>query len=191
MAITKYQVFLASSFQEFRELRRALSERLSRLNKPSIEAIDLDDNSADPKPPLSRCYYEMDNAELIIVLVGDNYGGTPHNHKESYTQLEYRYALSSRKPILPFIIRNGATQSKDPKVEKWIDEMQKNHTLSSLEASQDVEQQSLTIFEQIRERLLELYLLASSRLCSRTRFIKQPDQNSRKQRQRLKTRVRI
>jgi len=160
MAITRYQVFLASSFQEFRELRRALSERLSRLSKPPIEAIDLDDNSPDPKPPLSRCYYAIDNSELLVLLVGETYGGTPHN-RESYTQLEYRYALSSRKPILPFIIRNGANgrvaQSRDPKVEKWIDEIQKNHTLSNLDASLDKEQLSLTIFEQIRERLLELY----------------------------------
>src|SRR6266478_6845130 len=105
MAIHRLQVFLASRFDEFQELRACLSKRINRLKLPPVEAIDLNDNSVDSEPPLSRCYEAVDRAELFVLLVGDTYGSSPKDHEESYTHLEHKRALSDgSKTILPFLI---------------------------------------------------------------------------------------
>src|SRR5437588_8990289 len=103
MAVHKLQVFLASRFDEFKELREELRNRVNALKVPPVEAIDLNDNAPDSRPPLSRCYEAVDQAELFVLLVGDTYGTGPKGHQESYTHLEYRHALNDgAKAVLPF-----------------------------------------------------------------------------------------
>lgn len=161
MAFTTYQIFLASRFEEFFELRRALKDKLQSLKNPSVEVIDLNDNAANPKPPLPRCYSEIDNAELFVLLVGETYGEVVHN-QQSYTHLEYWHALKTEMPILPFVIRDSSRISNSSdgghrSLNKWIAEIEKHHTLSRLDVNLDVEQLANLIFEQVRERFVELY----------------------------------
>src|SRR5215210_4803992 len=115
MAINKLQVFLASRFDEFHELRVALKSRINRLKVPAVEAIDLNDNAVDSEPPLSRCYEAVDRAELFLLLLGNTYGTSPKGHKESYTHLEYRRARrDGSKTILPFLIGNSHHRNFEP-----------------------------------------------------------------------------
>jgi hypothetical protein len=65
-----------------------------------VETIDLNDNAADPYPPLGRCYKKVNQAELFVLLVGDTYGTNAKGHNESYTHLEYKYALNESKTML-------------------------------------------------------------------------------------------
>src|SRR6266404_1400386 len=103
MAIHKLQVFLASRFDEFETLRTRLKERINNVRVPEVEVIDLNDNAAHCEPPLSRCYEGVDRAELVLLLVGREYGSNAVNHEYSYTHLEYKRALDESKMILPFL----------------------------------------------------------------------------------------
>jgi tetratricopeptide (TPR) repeat protein len=164
MAVRKLQVFLASRFRDFDELRLELKSRLNRLKVPPVEAVDLNDNAADPHPPLGRCYEAIDNAELFVLLVGDKYGGSPKDHEESYTHLEYRRALSDgSKTILPFLIGHWndpkleSHQFNDRKLGEWVNEIRDNHTPSYLDLGLGAHQLASDIFDEVLARLIELF----------------------------------
>ena len=164
MAVRKLQVFLASRFEEFHDLRLALKKQLDRLKVPPVEAVDLNDNAADPNPPLGRCYEAVDNAELFVLLVGDTYGASPKGHKESYTHLEYRRALNDgSKTILPFLIGHShdrkfeSRQLSDRGLADWVTEIRDNHTPSYLDVSLGADQLASTIFNEVLARLVELF----------------------------------
>ncbi len=164
MAIHKLQVFLASRFDEFHELRAALKSRINRLKVPAVEAIDLNDNAVDSEPPLSRCYEAVDRAELFLLLVGNTYGTSPEGYKESYTHLEYRRARrDGSKTILPFLIGNSHHRNFEPRhyndsrLGAWVSEIRKSHTPSYQDENLDAEQLASNIFDEVLARLVELF----------------------------------
>ncbi len=164
MAINKLQVFLASRFDEFHELRVALKSRINSLKVPAVEAIDLNDNAVDSEPPLSRCYEAVDRAELFLLLVGNTYGTSPEGYKESYTHLEYRRARrDGSKTILPFLIGNSHHRNFEPRhyndsrLGAWVSEIRKSHTPSYQDENLDAEQLASNIFDEVLARLVELF----------------------------------
>jgi len=163
MAIHKLQVFLSSRFDEFNELRARLREKINGLRLPPAEAVDLNDNAVDSKPPLSRCFEAVDRSELFVLLVGDTYGDAVSGRKESYTHLEHKRALNDESiTVFPFLI--GSTHHKetyrqhytDPRLGEWIAEIRKHHTPSYLDPAHNPEQLANQIFDQVRDRLVEL-----------------------------------
>jgi len=135
MAITKTQIFIASRFEEFSALRGLLRERINSFQGLPLQAIDLNDNAAGPRPALSRCLGELKSAEVMILLVGETYGGSPPGAELSFTHLEYRAAIdeNSQTVVLPFFIGASyadklATLSPDPKLAAWQREILDNHT---------------------------------------------------------------
>src|SRR5258708_5843710 len=135
MAIHKLQVFLSSRFDEFSELRGRLREKINGLRLPPAEAIDLNDNAVDSKPPLSRCFEAVDRSELFVLLVGNEYGPPD---KESYTHLEHKRALNDESiTVFPFLIGHHKDPKRqtyaDPRLRDWVKEIRQHHTPSYLD----------------------------------------------------------
>ncbi|MCU1268355.1 MAG: hypothetical protein JWM21_4673 [Acidobacteria bacterium] len=153
------RIFLASSFEEFQDLRRALKDQLNQIKKPVIQTVDLNDNAADPSPALSRCYREVEDSNLFVLLVGERYGGQPRAQEESYTHLEYKRALKSRKTILPFIIgygcvpKPGLRQLKNDKLEKWVAAIEERHTTAYYDLTLGSDLVAGFIVQQVRDIL--------------------------------------
>jgi hypothetical protein len=163
MAIHKLQVFLSSRFDEFNELRARLREKINGMKIPPADAVDLNDNAVGSKPPLSRCFEAVDRSELFVLLVGDTYGDSVSGRKESYTHLEHKRALNDESiTVFPFLV--GSTHHKDPhrqhytdpRLGQWIAEIRTHHTPSYLDPAHSPEQLANQIFDQVRDRLLEL-----------------------------------
>src|SRR6266446_1087557 len=163
MAIHKLQVFLASRFDEFETLRTRLKERINNVRVPEVEVIDLNDNAAHCEPPLSRCYEGVDRAELVLLLVGREYGSNAVNHEYSYTHLEYKRALDESKMILPFLIgpshRREFNQEdySDKLLGQWVADIRDHQTPKYLDASDDSELAN-QIFDEVHDRLVELFI---------------------------------
>src|SRR2546423_553522 len=153
------RIFLASSFDEFQDLRRALKNQLNQIKKPLVETVDLNDNAADPSPALSRCYQEVEESNLFVLLVGETYGGRPRAQEESYTHLEYKRALKAKKTILPFIIgygcvpKTGVRQLKNDKLEKWVAAIEERHTTAYYDLTLGSDLLAGFIVQQVRDRL--------------------------------------
>ena len=157
MSARKLQVFLASRFDEFADLRVALRERINKVRRPEVEAVDLNDNLTDPHPPLVRCYEAVDRAEVVVLLVGEAYGQELEGHGGSYTHLEYRHALEDHsKIILPFLVTVSHLKSPDPRLREWVKEIMRNHCASRLDPALGADRLASDIFEAVYERLWEI-----------------------------------
>jgi len=145
MAVTKTEIFIASRFNEFAELRALLAQRINQFPVFPLQAVDLNDGIAGSSPPLGKCIAAVKRAEVMILLVGDTYGGTPQGHDLSYTHLEYKTAVSesSQTVLLPFFISKDNVENKfhgfsaDPKLSAWQKEIMDNHTPAFLDAAED------------------------------------------------------
>jgi tetratricopeptide (TPR) repeat protein len=151
MAVRKLQVFLASRFGEFAELRTMLRERITGMK---VDAVDLN-NQADSRPPLARCYAAVEQADIFVLLVGTTYGDLVQNQKASYTHLEYRHALDDGKVILPFFI-GASEETADSNLRNWIKEILDNQTVRVFDSRLTPKEQADDIFKSVYERLLEI-----------------------------------
>jgi len=166
LAIRKLQVFLASPFEEFTELRQELAAKINRPRMPPAEAIDLNDNSPDARPPLDRCYEGIDRAEVVVVLVGERYRADDDSGTAdmSYTHLEYRRALENRsKIILPFLVDHRdprtakAHEVADRALRRWIQEIEANQCISRLDARLPPTRLAAEIYDAVAERIFEAF----------------------------------
>jgi tetratricopeptide (TPR) repeat protein len=164
MAVSKLQVFLASRFEEFQDLRRTLKRQLNDIKNPPVEVVDLNDNLVDPHPPLERCYQAVTDSDLFVLLVGDTYGGSPKGKKESYTHLEHRRALNEGKIILPFVIGQGYVpkpefrQIENDALKKWLAEIEDRHTPGYFDLASGLDYLAGAIVQRIRDHLGESFL---------------------------------
>jgi hypothetical protein len=88
-------VFLASRFDEFREVREQLRRRIeqSRFNCARLTAVDLNDGRASTRPALEECLRCVRRSEFLILLLGETYGTLAPGQSKSFTQLEYECAV--------------------------------------------------------------------------------------------------
>ncbi|HEX9619287.1 MAG TPA: DUF4062 domain-containing protein [Polyangiaceae bacterium] len=108
MAVLLREVFIASNFEEFSELRAEIKQRID--GEGFARAIDLNQNTPDAHSPLRRSLGRIRSSDLVILLVGKEYGRDKPDGKRSYTHLEYREARAEGTPILVHFI--GAGYSK-------------------------------------------------------------------------------
>lgn len=100
MASIKKEIFLASRFEEFKDIRKKLASKIDKY--PFMEAIDLNDNQASHRSPLEESLFHVRKSEIMILLVGETYGTIPEGEDKSYTHLEYIEAIkeSSNNRVL-------------------------------------------------------------------------------------------
>jgi hypothetical protein len=156
MARLVMDVFLASRFEEFKEIRNKLSKKMS--NYKSIEAIDLNNNLASHRSPLAESLFYVKKAEVMILLVGETYGTIPDGETLSYTHLEYKEAIkeSSNTVVLVFCIGKSYSgkyinySNEDDNMKNWQVELEKNHRLSKFSGQEPID----TIIDKIMNTVL-------------------------------------
>ncbi|MCX5800584.1 MAG: DUF4062 domain-containing protein [Candidatus Eisenbacteria bacterium] len=163
MAITKKEVFISSNFDEFPDLRRELRDLINSNRIFSMQAIDLNENRAIGRPPLVNSIDAVKRSEVMVLLVGEQYGGIPSGEHLSYCHLEYRAALESDcgSVILPYFfgsepdgMRRGAS---DPRLSTWQREILDNHTVAFYQtASVDWPAVAQLIFQDVQKAQYDL-----------------------------------
>lgn len=100
MAIERrYQVFVSSTYQDLYEERQEVMQALLELDCiPS--GMELFPAANDDQWTLIKRV--IDDCDYYIVIVAGRYGSTS-SEGVSYTEMEYRYALSKNKPIIGFV----------------------------------------------------------------------------------------
>ena len=146
MANIKKEIFLASRFEEFKEIRTKLAEKIEAYN--FMEAIDLNDNQASHRSPLEESLFHARKAEIMLLSVGETYGTVPEGESKAYTHLEYAEAVkdSSNTRVLVFCIGNAYAgkfieySKTEKKMKEWQIELEKNHRLSKFGNKDDVDE---------------------------------------------------
>lgn len=87
------KVFIASRFSEFREIREKLTQELKDI---ALIPINLDDNKAVSMSPAERSLFNVEEADIIVFLLGDTYSD---NKGKSITHMEYEKSVELKKKI--------------------------------------------------------------------------------------------
>ena len=97
-----YQVFVSSTFEDLQEERKAVSSAL--LEEDCIPA-GMELFPASNQSSWSIIKKSIDESDFYLLLIGGRYGSVPKKSKEkiSYTEMEYNYAVKTKKPIIAFI----------------------------------------------------------------------------------------
>lgn len=95
----RYQVFVSSTYEDLQEERREVMQALLELD--CIPAgMELFPASNDDQWSLIKKV--IDDCDYYIVIIGGRYGST-NADGISYTEMEYRYAVETNKPIIAFL----------------------------------------------------------------------------------------
>ena len=123
----RFQVFVSSTYEDLRVERQQVMQALLELD--CIPAgMELFPAADDDQWTLIRSV--IDECDYYIVIVGARYGSVNRNGI-SYTEMEYRYALQKKKPIIGFLLDDNATPSS-PLREKSRDKKKKLEDFRSL-----------------------------------------------------------
>lgn len=92
----KYQIYICSTFKDLIEERKIVTNAILNLHQiPSIG----EHTFATSKSPFETMKKFIDEADCMILLIGEKYGSI-YNNDISYIEAEYNYALEKNKPIL-------------------------------------------------------------------------------------------
>ena len=161
MAVLLREVFIASNFAEFLALRGELKQRIDGAG--FARAVDLNRNEADARSPLRRSIGRVRSSDLVVLLVGTQYGQDKPDGKRSYTHLEYLEARAEGLPVLPYFIGPGYSKTErqpqrgDPKLnplEREVLAHRSDLTVAFHDADSDPTQLADTILDRVREALL-------------------------------------
>jgi len=94
------KIFISSTFQDLKEEREKLHKSLK---KAGFETLGMEFFVAESKTPRNVCLIEIDSADLVLVIVTDNYGTIDVETGKSFTHLEFNKAKEGKKEILGFL----------------------------------------------------------------------------------------
>jgi hypothetical protein len=119
----RYQVFVSSTYEDLKEERRMVMQVLLEMNciPAGMELF-----SAEDEDQWTVIRKVIDDCDYYVVIVGGRYGSMTSDGK-SYTQKEYEYAVSQKKPVMAFLpedpdkIPSGNTDD-DPQMKQKLGE---------------------------------------------------------------------
>lgn len=155
-------VFLASRFREFTDIRQNLRSAIDRANGWDMRAIDLNDDAVTSQSVWQRCREHVENADFMVLLMGDSYGEAMPGTEKSYTHLEYDHArrADSRTEVLVFC--RGQTYDppnkqirfdmvREPRLAAWLRELETRHIIGYLAPELTPEQAAQQILWQLKD----------------------------------------
>ncbi len=177
-----YEIFLASRFEEFKELREKLRENINQYK--FMKAIDLNNNEASTRSPLAESLFYAKKSEVMILLVGESYGTIPDGEELSFTHLEYKEAIkdNSNTRVLVFCIgksyKNIIEYSDDTNMANWQKELEKNHRIRKFEDLENIKDIAEKISIDLLTSLYELNLINNEDLKLNTQDLEVIENNA-------------
>ncbi|MDR1157419.1 MAG: DUF4062 domain-containing protein [Oscillospiraceae bacterium] len=110
----KYQIFISSTYEDLRNERKALMERL--LYRAYIP-IGMEMFGAASVPSWKIVQKTMDQSDYCVLIVGFKYGSLTEEGK-SFTEREYDYACKNSIPIISFIREGDLSSVEEDEREK-------------------------------------------------------------------------
>jgi len=105
----KLQVFVSSTFTDLREERQAAVEAI--LSSGHIPA-GMELFAAGDESQMTVIERWIDESDVYLLILGGRYGSVDKKTGKSYTQLEYEYALSKKKPLFAVVINDKTLDQK-------------------------------------------------------------------------------
>ncbi|MEV4243279.1 DUF4062 domain-containing protein [Streptosporangium canum] len=100
------KVYVSSTFQDLVECRGRVRTTLRQMGHTDVA---MEYYVAEDARPLERCLRDVADCDLYICVLALRYGHVPQGHDHSVTELEFRRARELGKPILAFVLKDGAS----------------------------------------------------------------------------------
>lgn len=143
-------VFLSSTFEDMKEYRKAI---IDRIIKRRMVPICMENWGANANKVTSVITDEVKKADIYLGIFGTRYGYVDENTNMSMTEIEYREALASNKPILVYIAKNAkddiTTGDNSQKMLELLTEIEKERISTILILSISWENRSLQTWNDI------------------------------------------
>ncbi|HIN65868.1 MAG TPA: DUF4062 domain-containing protein [Candidatus Obscuribacterales bacterium] len=152
----RYAVFVSSTFEDLKEERLHVIMTLQRMN---CFAVGMEFFNAGDEDSWSVIKKQIDDCDYYLLVVGWRYGSLAPEGI-SFTQKEYRYALSIGKPIAAILIDDSVainpktvdTKNLD-KVKEFRSEIMKKHQIGKWSTAGELAKEvSLALNAMIREK---------------------------------------
>ncbi|MBD5528574.1 MAG: DUF4062 domain-containing protein [Lachnospiraceae bacterium] len=105
----KLQVFVSSTYTDLIDERQAAVEAI--LDAGHIPA-GMELFKAGNESQLKTIYKWIDNSDVYMLILGGRYGSIEQESNMSYTELEYRYALSKNIPVFAVVLSESFLKNK-------------------------------------------------------------------------------
>jgi len=105
----KLQVFVSSTYKDLKEERQAAVEAI--LKTGNIPA-GMELFTAGNESQLQTITRWIDESDIYLLILGGRYGSIEKKSGQSYTEVEYDYAVSQNKPFFSVVITEAALGEK-------------------------------------------------------------------------------
>lgn len=150
--IRKLQVFISSTFTDMHEERQAAVEAV--LSKGHIPA-GMELFTAGDESQLNVIKKWIDESDIYLLILGGRYGTIDPKSGKSYIQLEYEYAVNSKKPYFAVVITERALDIKVEKYGKTVLELNNPGLLN--EFTTTVKSKMCSFYEDIKDIKLSIF----------------------------------
>lgn len=105
----KLQIFISSTYIDMKEERQAAVEAILKSgNIPAGMELFTSGNESQ----LQTIMRWIDESDIYVLLLGGRYGSIENSSGISYTEVEYDYAVSQKKPYFAIVITDEALRKK-------------------------------------------------------------------------------
>ena len=106
------QVFISST-SEFVAERKELAQKLKSLPDFDFHPFIYEEEAAGPSSPEKHCRKMLDDSEVVVLILGANYGSSFPGKSMSIVEWEYEYAKGAKKELKGYV-RTSPTATMDP-----------------------------------------------------------------------------
>lgn len=151
-------VFVSSTYLDLVDHRKAVKEQIAR-RKMIFSGMEHFGANPDSHPPASVIIDEVKKADVYIGIFGVRYGYIDQATGLSMTELEYREAKSSDKPMLLYVIKETANvkvsdieqdNTGREKLKELKEEILKNKVVYKFDTVADLERQVYADLEKVK-----------------------------------------
>ena len=119
-------VYVSSTFEDLRDHRARVRQMIRRLGHIDVT---MEYYVAEARRPLERCLADVRSCDVYTGIFAWRYGYTPPGQSRSITELEFREAVRSDKPVLCFLVDDSV-----PWPDEHVDKGESRHRVESLRA---------------------------------------------------------
>ena len=112
----KLSIFLSSSFDEFKNARRYLSRKISKI--PYLECILQEDKGALPQDPTTTSVNDAEQCDILVGILGDCYSDT--------VEAEIDAAIRLKKYLLIYV---KESETRNKRLNAYIEKLGKSHVV--------------------------------------------------------------
>lgn len=126
----KYQIFVSSTYTNLKEERLEVINTILECNCIPAGMEIFSSNSEEQFEVIKKV---IDMCDLYVLIISDRYGSISPKTGESYTKMEFDYAVSKNIPVLAFI-NDSTLQNKDIKnyelLRAFVEKVQKDRIVT-------------------------------------------------------------